>query len=172
MPPNLRDIDGKEITTDRTYKIQFADGTELGQGSRFGEIVAAPDSSGAGAVLQYVRIRGDKAIYGWPQGDVGYLKAYIVNPDGKGQTYYLSLSDGAPGSLRWLTSDTAYGFTMQQLPGNRLALYARDKFKSDRGVRLVDRRGDNPGKFVEDVTTHRVTIDFSLVEIAGPLVGF
>ena len=137
FPQNLVDIDGAIICANKWYKIVLRDGSELGFGVRDkGRDSCAPVPAGQGLVIRYRRNQNDqdRKLYGWPTGDLGYLKGFTVTPDGRQVFKHLSLSNGVPSILAWYDSDDSYGFVAKQLPGNRVALYAHDQNKSTSGL--------------------------------------
>ncbi|CAL1715443.1 unnamed protein product [Somion occarium] len=136
--PNLKDADGSDIFDGLWYKIMLSDGTELG----FGPLVnsrlsCGPKPPGQGMIFRYFRYKGNDTVsgYGWPSGDIGYFKGLGMGTDGKEYRQYLSLSNGVPPVLAWYDKDDSYGFTGTQIPGNRIALYAKDQTGATVGLR-------------------------------------
>lgn len=127
------------IITTKWYKIVLADGSELGYGvTDKGRDSCAPVPSGQGMVIRYRRVQDNSnhTTYGWPTGDLGYIKGLDVRPDGLQLVKYLSLSNGAPPILAWYDRDDSYGFVAKQLPNNRIALYAHDQDKAVAGLKV------------------------------------
>lgn len=138
---NLKDSDGADIwSSKKWYKIMLADGTELGvTDTSGGRTHCGPKPSGQGAVFRYRRRQGPDTDgdFGWPAGDIGYLKALITDPTtGQTDTRHMSLSTGAPPTLAFYTTDNSYGFTAQQAFGNRILLYGQDVNGAKVGLRV------------------------------------
>ncbi|KAF7977094.1 hypothetical protein HWV62_4679 [Athelia sp. TMB] len=139
MAPNLVDIDGNQIFTNKWYKIMLSDGSELGlEGKDAWRITCAPQPSGKGMVVRYRRSQShDHTVYGWPQDDKGYIRGIGVGADGSVYRKNLCLSRATPPALAWYETEDSYGFTAKQLPGNRIALYGFDHKQNVAGLRVV-----------------------------------
>lgn len=134
---DLLDIYGREINTAEWYKIMLADGTELGM-SR--ENLGRFYPSGKGAVVRYRdrRFRDtDETLYGWSEGDVGYIKGISVLHNGSHRRMHLSLSNSTQPGLHWYESDdSTSGFYAAQIPRNRIVLYGRTRTGQKIGLRI------------------------------------
>ena len=115
----------------------LADGTELGIDR---ENHCRPHASGQGAVIRYRRYGNadEVTVYGWPEGDVGYIKGIAVDGNGDQHRLHLGLSDSAQPRLLWRESDDSYGFYARQTTGNRIVLYGRTSTGQRSGLRVAE----------------------------------
>ncbi|EXJ87584.1 hypothetical protein A1O3_04544 [Capronia epimyces CBS 606.96] len=171
---NLTDSSGEIIVSnlDDWYRIVLADGSELGFGDAYPSkqnvdrtlIKIVP--AGQGLVFRYQRTDGgDRLSQGWPIGDKGWLRGKHVKPDGTEVVKNLSLS-WEPTKLALYESNDNYGFVAQQLPGNRVALYAYDRHGSVLGLAVT------PDKTVIGYASKYATsLDVSFVKTGSHFKG-
>jgi hypothetical protein len=154
------------------YKIQLADGTELGlgekSGARNGRTKLRVVPSGQGIVFRYQRHDGEsQGSYGWPSGDKGYLRGLQVEPDGSETILNMSISGGAP-HLCMYNDNSNYGVIANQLPHNRVALYGYDGHGRICGLRVAPDRS-----IIGHVSAHALALDCAFVRVnAGRFTGF
>ncbi|KAF7979135.1 hypothetical protein HWV62_43367, partial [Athelia sp. TMB] len=125
------------------------DGGELGFGtkdSQSGLVTCVPVPSGQGVVIRYRRWPSDdRYVYGWPQGDSGYITCVNGQQDIK----HLRLTNGSPPILAWSDSDDLYRFGAKLMPRNRSAVYAIDEKWGVTGLRVLkDPHAAGEGEFV------------------------
>jgi hypothetical protein len=176
---NLTDSSGEAIFSndDLWYKIQLADGTELGLGEKAAGGSASEKNgrtrvrvvpSGQGMVFRYQRHDGDsRGSYGWPIGDKGWLRGLQVGPDGNETILNMSLS-WEPPRLCMYNDNSNYGLVANQLPGNRVALYGYDRHGTVCGLRVTP-----DGNIIGHVSAHAMALDCTFVRVtAGRFRGF
>ena len=152
---NLTDTTGEIIVSNEGswYKIVLADGSELGLGafwpgspktSQNNRTLVKVVPAGQGMVFRYQRTDGnDRAHQGWPIGDKGYLRGLQVRDDHSELILNMGLSwdESTPQSnLCMFDTNENYGIIAEQLPENRVALYAYNKHNAVCGLR-VDKHG-------------------------------
>jgi hypothetical protein len=143
---NITDAQGEPIwsNNDAWYKIVLADGNELGCGAAVGggRYLVRPVPAGQGMVVRYQRYGGDNSAgQGWPDADMGFLRAMQIKDDGSQIIMNVALySDPGQPFRLCLTNETVEwpkGFFAGQLSDNRVALYANRRTDELCGLRVA-----------------------------------
>ena len=117
-------------------------------------------------VFRYQRTDGGNAAsQGWPQGDTGWLRGVQVKADGSEVIKNMSLS-WEPTKICMYDDNSNYGFIAQQLPGNRVALYAYNRHGTVCGLRVTPDNG-----VIGYESGHALCLDCAFVRVGSHFKG-